>query len=856
MKASRSNWVAAAVVAGSLITGGTARAASYSWDGNGNSDNSGNWSDTASWNPDSAAGHPNNTDDVTLPNVTTGERTITFDGTGTGAGTLTLDQTTVSATNKLVLSQNMGNGQFAWTVNGLTRNLNPAGTIVIDKGSYNFQPWWGSGQASPTATLGANVTVNSTGGYMQDMWDGPNTPLKFQGTVNLSSGVTTFGDGNTMTLDTGAVMTLTSGGGASVGNTGTLTVKGTINGNNTGYLLARTVILDAGSSVPTSVATIYADNFSIRSATPGSFDLSGTTLRRNLRDQVASLEAAASGAGTNFKIGTWKGVNPGGDARNTVRTRLVNDYANSGAQISEYFLVGTVDASGSYVQEFDLNGQRLVIDGGVANYVNTGSSGFYLSNRSSGHGYLEFRTPGGALNLDTYVGVSGGGILEIVGPASIDKFNVYDAGDSLNNQTGTIRFNGNVLSTTDTTISTSNSIITIDLVSAANTFNTGRRFRVGNDSTVTFNGNFTGSSMDGGGGPPQNYGLAAAGTAKSGTGTPTITPAGRITITGNLGFAANGERIEIGRDAALRVGGNYAASWWNGLGGAANRSFFADTSTHAGSLIFNGGGAIVQTMEVLSTGYAVITGLSYFQASGTAPAAGQTVTGDSSGATATIDFINGDILQLTGVTGTFQANETLAFSGGGTARAYDSQFAGLDGQTSGSIAHLPIGALFIGDPVGSNASVKLVNSYNPWGPAEDSQVARSLTVASGSTFDLASFKMVVGIGTNSTVAGLITNSVAGGTLVVTNGASLAFAAGGIIDVTTVSISADSHVDLMKQASSYIRVVGNKTAEFGALIAGGNVRNTGSGTPVAVYTSGDDRTTIMPPFAPGTMIIVK
>jgi len=54
---------------------------------------------------------------------------------------------------------------------------------------------------------------------------------------------------------------------------------------------------------------------------------------------------------------------------NANRYRPVNDYTNSADQASEYFLVGTFNGSGAYQEEFDRNGQKLVIDGGVANFT-------------------------------------------------------------------------------------------------------------------------------------------------------------------------------------------------------------------------------------------------------------------------------------------------------------------------------------------------------------------------------------------------------------------------------------------------------------------------------------------------------
>jgi hypothetical protein len=603
--------------------------------------------------------------------------------------------------------------------------------------------------------------------------------------------------------------------------------------------------------MPTSVANIYANNLSIRSAAPASFDLSSTTLRRVSNATGADFEAAASGAGTNFKIGSLALRNVG-TTYDGKRNRLVNYYLNSADQASEYFLVGTFNGTNAYQEEFDFNGQRLVIDGGVANY--SGNAGdVRLSNRSAGNGVMEFRTTGGQLNLNASIGVSGGGTLQIVGPASIINARLY----SPSTGGGTIAFNGNFRTDdgTDVDFNNANTTNTLDLSGNTFTFfknpNQGR-ITVSSNATFIVKGNVTGEGNGSG------NGLRALGTTKSGTNTPpAIMPSGTIIVSGTVTNSGNGLTLHIGRDASFKVGGNFAAGYWNNsLSGAAAKSFFADTSPNAGSFIFNGGGASVQTMEVLSRGYTAITGLRHFQVSGTAAAAGQTVTGGSSGATATIDFINGNILQLTSVTGTFQADETLTFSGGGTARASYAQFAGLDGRTSGSIAHLPIGTLSIGDPAGTNASVKLVNSYNPWGVTEDTQAARSLTVTTNSTFDLASFKMVVAAGTNSTVAGLVTNSVTGGTLTLANGATLRFQNGGVIDVDTLTIDAGCTVDFNKAQGSYIRVNGDQKDALDALIADGQIVDNGGNVVKASYSADDAHTTVDLVTTSGTVFTLR
>jgi len=790
-------WLATGVVA--------SWAAVYTWDGNGGSDNSGNWSTVANWNPDGA---PGTSDDVTLSNVSAGTRTVTFDASAVGARTLTITQTTVGPTviNRLVLAKSWA---ASWATNGLGLTLNPAGNFVLDKGGYDFKPYWGDHSNPPLATWGPNTKLNSTGGSIGDQWDSPRTRFNFQGQVNLSGGNTNIAAGTGVTIDTGGVLNLTSNGGLDNGDVAQagqpavygFTLVGTLNGNSTGLIRSVKVTLDPTAQVPTGPATISTNALVIKSSTPANIDLSSTTLRRVKNNIIGEYEVASSagGAGTNFKIGTVYTTNYNG-TRDSVRTRLVNNYANSGNQANEYMLVNTFDASSAWQEDFDLNGQKLVIDNGPAGYK--GAGGLFLTNRSAGHGVIQFLTTGGALNMNnTGIGLSNGGIMEIIGPASISNFYVYDTGTAVGNNGGSFKFTGNMNGSTsaDSSVTTAGSSITLDLGSTANTWTNNRALTVSNSSTFTVIGSVINASGDMTG----PGGLFAVGRSKTGaTGTPTITPAGNITIAGNYSVGGTGGRLNVGRQATLKMGGNFDSIWWNGLGGNGARSFYADTSpSEAATVIFNGGAVSVQTMEILSRDYAVVTDLATFAAAGTAVGVGQTVTGATSGATGTVAVINTDTLQLTGVSGTFTPDETLNYSGGGTARAYASQYSGLDAQTSGSIAHLPFGTLSIGEQSGSPASVKLVNSGSPWGPVETTQVARNLNVTTGSTLDLNGYGMTVAIG-NANVQGQVTDSYGVGrtsTLLLAENAGLTVN-GGTVAVDQLTLNAGSNLSLLGGAS--------------------------------------------------------
>lgn len=193
-----------------------ASASAQTWDGNGDSNASGNWSTALNWNTDTV---PSAGATVVLGDVTAGTRTVTFDS-GNTIGTLNFSQTTIGAgnvldfttgatvTNAFTLAASGGSSTLSITPSSANVTLVASGGLAV-----------GSGGA---LRLGA-----TSGGFVSNI----------TGAVELSSGgsITVVGvdtaGAKTRTLSSTYVQT---GGSLLLENTGTNTdTRLQINGNTT-----------------------------------------------------------------------------------------------------------------------------------------------------------------------------------------------------------------------------------------------------------------------------------------------------------------------------------------------------------------------------------------------------------------------------------------------------------------------------------------------------------------------------------------------------------------------------------------------------------------------------------------------
>lgn len=906
MKTSRGGQVGLAVVVGFLIAGGAARGATFTWNAAGDGD----WSNTANWTitGSDADGVPDQDDDIVINDVASGMRTITLDATPGGYGatywrykSLVVNQSTGGATNRLLFSNSLRMDSSEYQT-GTSFNVTD-GNVIMDTAGYDWE--WNSLATGGSRTFPAGVAINATGGSKMNMrsWHASPSAL-IQGPVTVSSGTVTAFEGSgtpsvKTTFDTASTVAITANGVLSSINT--IEIKGTLTGDGTGGLrprgtdgathfysgtsLGSQLKLMSGSSIQVDDGAYFdgkvylnTDDFDYRSKSVSTVLTNVTIAPRGSGGNGAAgtigstapyshgngygapgkVEVTAnSDTSINWGIDklTFKRLNMDGSTFSDRGALMLTDrYDNDPASADkEYLLVNSVGV-GSWENLYlsdATQGYDVHVNGGVGNW--TSLPGLHLGDLCDGaESTIRFLVPGGAFTLAQTLYLSRGAHLGIVGPATVQSdhwsgISVYFTAG------GTLAFDGNL----------------IDLYAYNNTPGTatidayGTHTVYGHAEAVSTNGAASGATLVIKGHLQTGFGsLLAGGEEKLWvSGAPKITPPSRIDIQGNyLTWVWNDEgehikgQFQLGREATIAVAGNFTQRQFHEgyTGDNLTNNWWVDQSPDCGSLVFNGGGSVVQTWETMSSVATVFTGMNFYAQSAT-PVAGTTVTGATSNAEATIGKVYNDLLKLTAVSGAFAADEVLNFSDGKTARAYAAQSVRPDLTDNA----YPYATVEIGEAGGSNAWVKLVNNepHRRYEALSLSavQIERNLIVRNGSTFDLGAQTNILCVG-QGTVGGLITNSIAGGTLVLANGAALSFSDGGVIDVDTLTIASGCTVDFNKAQNSYIRVNGDQEAAFEALIAAGRIVNTGGMKPKATYSAGDDHTVVDAPG--GFMLLVR
>ena len=877
-----------------------------------NSNACGFWSNTNNWQVGGVtpATPPNSGDDIVINDVGSGMRTITLDATPGGYGatywryrSLVVTQLTASATNRLLFSNSLRMDTSEYQT-GTSFNA-PAGTVIMDTGAYDWE-WNSVSVVGSSRTFGPNVVINGTGGSKQNQRSWHNQPtLTIQGTVNVSNGtVTAFlsGGSGTNLFDTGSTLNIVSNG--LLSSTFPFDLKGTITGDGTGGLRSRStggstgptrfysgtslgsqLKLMSGSSIQVDDGAYFngqvylnTDDFDYRSKSAstvltnvtvapngsgGSRD--GTTIPGggspyndgNGYTAPSKVEVTAnSDASTNWGIYklTLQRLNMDGSKSSDRGALMLTDrYDNDPSSAAkEYLLVNYVGVA-AYENLFlsdATQGYDIHVNGGVGNW--TSIPGLHIGDFCNGAtSTVKFLTSGGTVTLAQYIYISHGARHIVEGPATL----TLSAGNSVKfTDGGTLDFNG------------TNLINAFNYTPGTATIDAHGNVMYGAAAAQSTNGAASGASLVIKGNlQTGGDSLIAAGETKTWNGSSaTLTPASNVRIQGNyLAYVWNnsGEYItgkfQLGRKAAITVAGNFTHRQFveGNTGDLLINNWWVDQSTNCGSLVFNGGGAVTQTWETMSSVATVFTGMNYYAQSAT-PVAGTTVTGATSSAFATVGKVYNDLLKLTAVSGTFVTDELLNFSDGKTARVYAAQSVQPDLTDNA----YPYATVEIGEAAGSNAYVKLVNNENHRRYAAVSlsavQIERNLIVRNGSTFDLGAQTNILCVG-SGTIGGLITNTVAGGTLVLANGSTVRFSAGGVIDVDTLTVGAGCTVDFNKTSGTYIRVNGNQKAAFDALIGGGQVMNSGGIALRATFNAGDNHTVVLvPPPPKGSVFVVR
>ena len=445
--------------------------ATYSWDGNGTPDASGNWSVTNNWNPDATTGGPTTGDIATLVD-TTANRTVTYDSSATGSlSTLNFDQATAGVTNTLSVQKNL-------TVAGAVTLAASGGTEQIVIGStstaaYTFTPTSGltlnsGGELVMTATGNGTTGFNSTG-------------TGGTGTLTIAGGTLTIAGTTGTSSGTSAASTLSMGLTMSSGN---LTIA-----NNTGVTDRRLLIQGAvnvsGGAVSTTggATSIQFTTASPIIWNPTTFD-TDLTLEMNLAGAqslttdktISAFRARETGVKTLTSTATGNGIgqlqlfdNNSGVANSRTTIRLGSDLKlTNGAAMPAAQSFGNTHELGRIDLGIDTAGYTLDLSGGASSGVWTPNAGTSTGVTStvwtlSGAGAIKanafnFNTNGVTTDVasGTVLLASGGNSVanNLGGTGTIDANSVF-------------RYSGTAASGTPATLTSSRNLGDIEVTSGA-----------------------------------------------------------------------------------------------------------------------------------------------------------------------------------------------------------------------------------------------------------------------------------------------------------------------------------------------------------------------------------------------------
>lgn len=165
-----------------------ARAASVTWDGNGDANASGNWQDGANWSSDAI---PGAADNARLLDVTTGTRTVTI-GTAQTINQLTITQSTVGASNVLNVDANLTLTSTATTYSPFAITASAGASSIVTNiadGISLLVQFSGTNTGnSVTANYGGTVNLGVGSTFIISKRTSENSAVAtFSGPVNLES---------------------------------------------------------------------------------------------------------------------------------------------------------------------------------------------------------------------------------------------------------------------------------------------------------------------------------------------------------------------------------------------------------------------------------------------------------------------------------------------------------------------------------------------------------------------------------------------------------------------------------------------------------------------------------------------
>ena len=592
--------------------------ATYSWDGNGTPDASGNWSVTNNWNPDATTGGPTTGDIATLVD-TTANRTVTYDSSATGSlSTLNFNQATAGVTNTL----------------SVQKNLNVAGAVTLAAAGGTEQIVIGStSTAAYTFTPTSGLTLNSGGELVMTATGNGTTGFNSAGTggtgtLTIAGGALTIAGTTGTSSGTSAASTLSMGLTMSSGN---LTIA-----NNTGItdrrLLLQGAVNVSGGAVSTTggATSILFTTASPIIWNPTTFD-TDLTLEMNLAGAqslttdktISTFRARETGVKTLTSTATGNGIgqlqlfdNNSGVSNSRTTIRLGSDLKlTNGAAMPAAQSFGNTHQLGRIDLGIDTAGYTLDLSGGA-------SSGVWTPNASTQSGVTSTvwtLSGAGAIKANAFNFTTAGVTTDVASGTVLLASGGNSAANNLGG-TGTIdpnsifRYSGTAATNTASTLTFNRNIGDIEVTSGAlrllsNSVGTIQDLRVSGGSFDLQSGTNTFATISLTGGTLANgtYQTAEANFTNLQTGTVSGSlvgskkliknSEGTLTLSGFNAFSNNALEISKGTVAITTVNalnGVSGLSMLGGtldLGGTTNNKFINNLTN--GSVVQNG--AILRT---------------------------------------------------------------------------------------------------------------------------------------------------------------------------------------------------------------------------------------------------------------------
>lgn len=330
---------------------GTVHAQTAIWTGDGDADNSGDWSAASNWSPSV----PGSGATASLGDVSAGTRVVTYDASASGSlGALDLIQTTAGATN----------------VFSIKRDLALDGDLVVGANGGDVEVSLGNAAAKTTLTVGSsgsgNITVNNGGKFALDFVTDSNTGSDLLAHVTVNNGgafqVGSSASGthaSTSQATLARSLTLTSGSSLVLDTASRAAVRLAVQGNFTanGATLSTTSgsggsIYFDGSSVSLTDTTIGTINFTVRGSGAKTFS-SDTALNRLylIGRNNAALEVSVTAPSTTGLYLTHE------SAGQSVGLKLTGDLALAANGVQLNATGGATSGTTTYI--IDTNGHTL-----------------------------------------------------------------------------------------------------------------------------------------------------------------------------------------------------------------------------------------------------------------------------------------------------------------------------------------------------------------------------------------------------------------------------------------------------------------------------------------------------------------